>query len=55
MESFIKIIDESEKAFEIRLDINYRSANDKEELLKITGHYYIGKHKVTEIKKDHGS
>ncbi len=47
LENFFKLIDESEKTFEIRFNINYRPANDSEKLFKITGHYYIGKHKVT--------
>jgi hypothetical protein len=49
LENFIKLIDESEKTFEIRFNINYRPANDTEKLLKVTGHYYVGKHDVTEI------
>jgi hypothetical protein len=51
LENFIKLIDESEKTFEIRFNINYRPANDKEQFIKVTGHYFIGKHKVTEIAK----
>ena len=49
LEKFIKLIDESEKAFEITFNINYRPANDNEKLYKVTGHYFVGKHKVTEI------
>ena len=49
LENFIKLIDESEKAFEIAFNINYRPANDNENLFKVTGHYFIGKHKVTQI------
>lgn len=51
LENFIKLIDESEKTFEIRFNIYYRPANDKEQFFKLTGHYFIGKHKVTEIAK----
>lgn len=49
LENFIKMIDESEKAFEITFNINYRPANDNKIFLKVTGHYFIGKHNVTEI------
>ncbi len=49
LENFIKLIDESEKAFEIKFNINYRPANDFEKLFKVTGHYFVGKHKVTQI------
>jgi len=49
LENFIKLIDESEKAFEIKFNINYRPANDNEKLFKITGHYFVGKYKVTQI------
>ena len=49
LENFIKLIDESEKAFEIKFSINYRPANDYEKLFKVMGHYIIGKHKVTQI------
>jgi hypothetical protein len=48
-DNFIKLIDKSEKAFDIEFNINYRSANDHEKLFKVTGHYFIGKHKVTQI------
>ena len=51
LENVIKSIDESEVAFEIRFSINYRPANDKEQFYKVTGHYNVGKHKVTEIAK----
>ncbi|MBW2569102.1 MAG: hypothetical protein JRE23_07685 [Deltaproteobacteria bacterium] len=51
LENVIKSIDESEVAFEIQFSINYRPANDKEQFLKVTGHYNIGKHKVTEVAK----
>ena len=51
LQNFIKLIDESEKIFEIRFNINYRPANDKEQFFKVTGHYFIGKNKVTEIVK----
>ncbi len=49
LDDFIKLIDESEKAFEIAFTINYRPANDNEMLFKITGHYFVGKHKVTQV------
>ena len=49
LEEFIKLIDESEKAFEIAFNINYRPANDNEKLFKVKGHYFVGKHKVTQI------
>jgi hypothetical protein len=49
LENFIKLIDESEKAFEIKFNINYRPANDYEKLFKVTGHYFVGKYKVTQI------
>lgn len=52
LESLIKLIDESEKAFEIGFNINYRPANDKEKFFKVSGHYFVGKHKVTEIAKE---
>ena len=51
LENVIKSIDESEVAFEIQFSINYRPANDKERFLKVTGHYNIGKNKVTEVAK----
>lgn len=51
LENVIKSIDESEVAFEIQFSINYRPANDKEQFLKVTGHYNVGKHKVTEVAK----
>ena len=47
----IKSIDESEVAFGIQFSINYRPANDKEQFFKVTGHYNVGKHKVTEVAK----
>ncbi len=49
LENLIKLIDESEKAFELEFNINYRPANDDEKLFKVTGHYFVGKHKVTPI------
>jgi hypothetical protein len=49
LENFIKLIDESEKAFEIKFNINYRPANDYENLFKVMVHYFVGKHKVTQI------
>lgn len=49
LENLIKSINESEVAFQIQFSINYRPANDKEQFLKITGHYNVGKHKVTEV------
>ena len=49
LENFIKLIDQSEKIFEIRFNINYRPANDNDKLFQVTGHYFIGKHKVTQI------
>jgi hypothetical protein len=52
LENVIKSIDESEVAFEIRFNINYRPANDKEQFLKVTGHYNVGKHKVTEVAEE---
>jgi hypothetical protein len=52
LENVIKSIDESEVAFEIQFSINYQPANDKEQLLKVTGHYNVGKHKVTEVVKE---
>ena len=54
LENVIKSIDESEVAFEIQFSINYRPANDKEQFLKVTGHYNVGKHKVTEVAKETG-
>lgn len=48
-DNFIKLIDKSEKAFEIEFNIIYRPANDHEKLFKVTGHCFIGKHKVTQI------
>ena len=42
LENVIKSIDESEVAFEIQFSINYRPANDKEQFLKVTGHYNVG-------------
>ncbi len=51
LENAIKSMDESEVAFEIQFSINYRPANDKEQFLKVTGHYNVGKHKVTEVAK----
>jgi hypothetical protein len=51
LENVIKSIDESEVAFEIQFSINYRPANDKEQFLKVTGSYNVGKHKVTEVAK----
>jgi len=51
LENVIKSIDESEVAFEIQFSINYRPANDKKQFLKVTGHYNVGKHKVTEVAK----
>ncbi len=53
LENFIKLIDKSEKAFEIKFYINYRPANDYEKLFKVMGHYFVGKHKVTQIVKGH--
>ena len=50
LENFIKLIDESEKAFKIKFNINYRPTNDDEKLFKVTGHYFVGKHKVTQIQ-----
>jgi len=44
-------IDESEKAFEIQFNINYRPANDDKKLLKVTGHYEDVKVKVTKVNK----
>jgi len=49
LENFIKLIDESEKAFEIKFNINYLPTNDDEKFFKVTGHYFVGKHKVTQI------
>jgi hypothetical protein len=51
LEKVIKSIDESEVAFEVQFSINYRPANDKEQFLKVAGHYNVGKHKVTEVPK----
>jgi len=51
LENVIKLIDESEKAFEIKFTINYRPANCSEELFKIMGHYFVGKHKVSQISQ----
>lgn len=51
LENLIKLIDESEKAFEIKFNINFRPANDHEKLFKVTGHYFVGKHKVTQVSK----
>jgi len=55
LEDFIKLIDESEKAFEIQININYWPANDNEKFLMVTGHYNVGKHKVTEVTKERES
>lgn len=52
LENVIKSINESEVAFEIRFNINYRPANDKEQFLRVTGHYNVGKHKVTEVVEE---
>jgi hypothetical protein len=49
LENFIKLIDQSEKTFEIKFNINYRPANDNDKFYQVTGHYFIGKHKVTQI------
>lgn len=46
---FIKLIDESEKTLKIQFNINYRPANDKEKLFKVTGQYFVGKHNITRI------
>ena len=51
IENVIKSINESEVAFEILISINYRPANDKEQLLRVTGHYNVGKNNVTEVAK----
>ena len=52
LENLIKLIDESEKAFEIKFNINYRPSNDYEKLFKVTGNYFVGKHKVTQIPRN---
>jgi hypothetical protein len=52
LENFIHLINNEEKVFELKFNINYRLANDKEKLLKATGHYNIGKYKVSNIRGD---
>ena len=47
----IRFIDEAEEAVYPQFNINYRPANDREEFLKVTGHYSIGKQKAIGIKK----
>jgi len=49
LENFIGLINSEEKVFELQFNINYRPADDKEKLLKATGHYNIGKYKVFKI------
>ena len=52
LENFINQIDDAEKAFELKFNINYRPANDDKMLLKVTGHYFVGKAKVTAIQSE---
>jgi post-segregation antitoxin (ccd killing protein) len=49
--NMIRFIDEAEEVVYLQFNINYRPANDREEFLKVTGHYSIGKHKAIPIKK----